>query len=103
MSTGSGSRAQGRPHAFFDVFDTCLTRKWILPTDLFHALHERLAGLPGMGADPAIWTALRIECEAQARAGHPAEEPDLPAIYRQIAGRLGWPNAAMEAAMREEI
>src|SRR5262245_27787911 len=59
--------------------------------------------VPGMRERPEIWAARRIECEAQARASHPAGEPDLLAVYRNMADRLGWPNHVVQAAIREEI
>lgn len=76
----------------FDVFDTCLARKFAAPSDLFLELALRLRRrAPSLLAhfDAETLAAARQEGENDARAKSAREEVTLDEIWREFAARLG--------------
>jgi predicted HAD superfamily hydrolase len=93
----------------FDVFDTCLTRKFAAPSDLFLELAHRLQRrFPALLAhfDPETLRVSRQEAENDARAKLGREEAPLEEIWRAFAARMGvaelWEHSAIELALEEE-
>ncbi|HEX3716445.1 MAG TPA: hypothetical protein VH595_00625 [Verrucomicrobiae bacterium] len=72
----------------YDVFDTCLTRRFARPTDLFHELWNRMAkaGLNhGISLDGPGFQAARVEAERRARLRCPREEVTLLEVWQELA------------------
>ena len=82
----------------FDVFDTCLTRTFARPDELFFRLGQR------QGANsPAAWMRSRIAAEQAARRRTKSEEVTLEDIYRVLAASMGWSDAHLRQAMAAEL
>jgi len=72
----------------FDIFDTCLTRTFAHPADLFLEVGE-VAGKKGWIAQtPHIFFARRVEAEKAARRLTPSGEVSLEEIYRVLGADL---------------
>jgi predicted HAD superfamily hydrolase len=68
----------------FDIFDTCLTRIYALPTDLFIALGRQLRDLGVWDGSSHEFKQLRVEAEQQARRAAAPKEVTLGAIYEKL-------------------
>lgn len=92
----------------FDIFDTCLTRRYAEPRDLFFDLGRTfLKHYAPYGYDQqSIWLFARLRrlAERQARFMHKNELEDitLSHIYRQLLELLPW-NFDLDNAMRLEM
>ncbi len=90
----------------FDVFDTCLTRKFAAPSDLFlelgYRLLRRLPVLAERFDAQALWAA-RMEAERFARRSSPLEEVTLDEIWREFARRVGMAELAGLASLEMEL
>ena len=90
----------------FDVFDTCLTRKFAAPSDLFLELaHRILRRLPELAAkvDAETLWACRIEAERSARRGCLREEVTLAEIWDEFARRAGSAELASLSSLELEL
>jgi len=80
--------------ASFDVFDTCLTRRVVEPTDVFYEVARRIllarGSLPEPHAVEEIVSA-RIRAERQARADNATEDTTLEEIWNEVASAFKWP------------
>ena len=90
----------------FDVFDTCLTRNFAAPSDLFLELgHRILLKMPDLlqrfDAE-ALWAA-RMEAEQCARRASPHEEVTLSEIWRVFAQRVGWEGLTLHLSLELEL
>ena len=89
----------------FDVFDTCLARRYIRPTDLFHVLAERMAVRSrsvGFGEEEVRELAAdRIRAEQAARAQHVDEDILIDDIYRSFTSLSRWGIDAAEMQLAE--
>jgi predicted HAD superfamily hydrolase len=91
----------------FDVFDTCLTRTFARPEDLFIELARRL--LPPEASAEAVTDLARQreQAEAAARAAAPREDITLAEIYHHFEPALtGWglsPQIALTTEVNLEI
>lgn len=92
----------------FDIFDTCLTRRYAAPRDLFFDLGRNfLKHFAPYGYDHQsirLFARLRRLAERQARFLHQGEREDITLnhIYRRLAELLPW-NFDLENAMRLEM
>ena len=83
--------------ASFDVFDTCLARRVVAPTDLFREMAPRIASMVGRTSDPTViqeivWARVRGEELARGRAeAEDKEDILLGAIWREALDLLDWP------------
>ena len=87
----------------FDVFDTCLTRKFAAPSDLFLELGRRLlVKLPSLAQrfDAETLWAARMEAENAARRASTKEEVTMDEIWQQFARSVDDP-ALLEFATLE--
>ncbi|MEJ7800523.1 MAG: HAD family hydrolase [Ilumatobacter sp.] len=79
----------------FDVFDTCIGRAALDPTDLFVLVPERAEvdiGHLSVGLDPGSWfRRVRIEAERTSRTATQRGEVDLTAIYRELLPAIPQP------------
>ena len=81
---------EGRASLYsFDVFDTCITRPYMAPTDLFRTLARRVLLHAGQTPSPERIDGLqraRIKAESQFRRRHPElEDISLDQIYQSLA------------------
>ena len=90
----------------FDVFDTCLTRKFSAPSDLFLELgRQLLCRLPVLTERfdaEALWAA-RMEAEHSARRSSLLEEVTLQEIWLEFARRVGVAKLAGLAPLEMEL
>lgn len=92
----------------FDIFDTCLTRRYATPRDLFFDLADDFLRLNApYGYDQQsirLFAHLRRLAERQARFLHQDEREDITLhhIYRQLAELLPW-HFDLDNAMRLEM
>lgn len=87
----------------FDVFDTCLTRRYACPSDVFLEIAQcwQDALEPILGADfVEVFREARVEAERIALTKSATEETTLKAIWDELAGIFPAMNAA-EGARRE--
>lgn len=87
----------------FDVFDTCLTRRYACPSDVFLEIAQCWTDVlkPILGADfVEVFREARVEAERIALAKSITEETTLNAIWEELAGIFPAINAA-EGASRE--
>jgi FMN phosphatase YigB (HAD superfamily) len=84
----------------FDIFDTCLTRTFAHPLDLFHELgaRARTRGLTTLAA--AEFARRRAGAENAARKASSSHEVTLDEIYRRLESDLG-PDAAEQVREME--
>ena len=75
----------------FDVFDTCLTRKFAAPSDLFFELGRRLQQPLAGRFDAETLRAARLEAERAARQSIAREEVTLAEIWQEFSARLDAP------------
>jgi FMN phosphatase YigB (HAD superfamily) len=90
----------------FDVFDTCLTRKFAAPSDLFLELGRRLQRrLPALLAhfDADTLRVARQEAENDARARLALEEVPFDEVWRDFAGRMGVQELREHSAIELEL
>lgn len=78
----------------FDVFDTCLSRRVVVPTDLFREMAPAIADVRGVEVDDAfveelIWARIRGEGLSRERSAH--EDVELSQIWKETCRLLGWP------------
>lgn len=90
-------------HHSFDVFDTCLTRIYARPGDLFLGLGRRLKESGLWNDSPSRFMELRIAAEREARQAAAPREIRLAEIYQQLAARCCLEPETVEAMNREEI
>ncbi|NNC93597.1 MAG: hypothetical protein HKN80_14025 [Acidimicrobiia bacterium] len=79
----------------FDVFDTCLVRVFLRPTDLFYELANRMLdevrGPDGFGAEEISELArARIEAESRAEKAATSQDVTLAEIYDRFHDLAGW-------------
>jgi FMN phosphatase YigB (HAD superfamily) len=91
----------------YDVFDTCLTRRVAVPTDLMRLVARNVAALRQVEATPRFVdevSAARVDGENLARRGSWANEVTLEEIWRATADHLGWvfSTALVEAELETE-
>ena len=90
----------------FDVFDTCLTRKFAAPSDLFlelgHRLLRRTPGLAERFDAEALWAA-RMEAERSARRASLLDEVTLDEIWLEFARRVGVAGLADLVSLETEL
>lgn len=90
----------------FDVFDTCLTRKFAAPSDLFlelgHRLLRRCPELARRFDAEALWAA-RMEAERTARRVSSLDEVTLDEIWLEFARRVGSSGLASHASLELEL
>lgn len=88
----------------FDIFDTCLTRKWAHPDDLFHCLGLRLQSLGMESFNISDYSKRRRLAELKAwEEEHYIKQPDLAQIYRHLALISEWSIETRDKAMKLEI
>lgn len=79
----------------FDVFDTCITRPYVKPTDLFRELAQRTLAETGLAITQDNIDQiqhLRISAESQARRHHAElEDVSLDQIYQSLAAMATLP------------
>lgn len=90
-------------HRSFDVFDTCLTRIWAKPTDLFLMVGHQLRKKALISATPEEWKNQRIKAESAARQETDAQEISLKQIYEFLGEYIGWSDDDAGQAMEREI
>lgn len=77
----------------FDLFDTLIMRKTLLPTDVFDMVEDRLR-------------TLRIPClsfKAQRRAVEIAEGGTIHQIYEKLGKKFGWNDGQRQCALQTEL
>jgi hypothetical protein len=75
----------------FDVFDTCLVRRYAFPTDVFLAVAEefRSALAPSFGADYRVaFRDARVEAEERAVRAAEGEDVTLHEIWMVLTSML---------------
>lgn len=92
----------------FDVFDTCVTRCWHQPTDLFEGLFLALLAektLPSQQRKAAakVLARSRIQAERTARKQTTADDITLDEIYQTLAPQLKAYNIDPTEALTKEI
>lgn len=75
--------------ASFDIFDTCLTRTFAYPIDLFIEVGKIARNNGWITVTPAEFAVHRIEAERSARKLVPSGEINVTQIYRQLGSDLG--------------
>ena len=89
----------------FDIFDTCLTRVWTRPTDLFYELANRLKN-NGSSTSPeyrAELASLRIDTELQLKKNaNKGKDVTLNDIWEVLKSRLPT-DISVEALMQTEL
>ena len=79
------------PHtASFDVFDTCLTRTYAKPADLFYDLGEELRQQGLISVSPILFHRWRRLAERRARWFALGRESTLDRIYAHLGAIAGW-------------
>lgn len=89
--------------ASFDVFDTCLTRTFANPRDLFLELGARLFEALEPGASAEEFQRVRMRAEKNARKRCIGKEVTFAEIYMELSRVSGWPNAVIAKAMELEL
>lgn len=77
----------------FDIYDTCITRIFAYPTDLFLELAHRVLQKKGNVTDSSVHTLanFRIQVEKRARLAHkPREDIKIDKIYEQFTELAQW-------------
>ncbi|MBL9216098.1 MAG: hypothetical protein JNG83_11525 [Opitutaceae bacterium] len=87
----------------YDVFDTVVTRAFAHPRDVFVHVGDLLRQRAASPLDALAFARARWESELAARRLSPWTEVLLDDIYRQLAARLGWSEAAALAARDLEL
>jgi FMN phosphatase YigB (HAD superfamily) len=90
----------------FDVFDTCLTRKFAAPSDLFLELGQRLLRrLPALSErfDAETLWAMRMEAERFARWSSTREEVTLDEIWREFSRKVDSPELLALSPLELEL
>lgn len=88
----------------FDVFDTCLTRKCIVPSDIFLEIAQGWGDVlePIMGADfIEVFREARVEAERVALKRSATEETTLLSIWQEMA--LMFPSIGVMEGFRREL
>ena len=105
-----GSTSRGVPDAppagttllSLDIFDTCLTRSFSEPSDLFLELGKRSLGDGLHSLKPAEFRDHRVQAESKARSLVESSEVTLADIYKELGARLSWDQDRQAVAMRLE-
>lgn len=87
----------------FDIFDTCITRIWAKPADLFLELGFLLQREQLIKISPEGWQILRIDAEKTARNLAQNGEVTIQEIYQQLSQSTGWTNKQLQKAVIKEI
>lgn len=77
----------------FDVFDTCLTRKTVVPSGVFYEAGIKTFARLGISANHSLledFVAARIDAERIARRQSDREEISLEEIWRILTRSMGW-------------
>ena len=77
----------------FDVFDTCLTRRVAVPSEVFYRVAVRILPKMGMSASYSLvkdFVAARIQAEKVARRQSDREDITLNEIWQKLAKSMGW-------------
>lgn len=93
----------------FDVFDTCLTRRFATPSGVHVEVARKVCAVLGIDCTPALvddFVHARTEAERTARQRSDREEVTLGQIWSVLVQSMGWPDAAKlldcELAAEEE-
>jgi FMN phosphatase YigB (HAD superfamily) len=78
--------------ASFDVFETCLLRDVLVPSEIFRRVAERIAGGDESKRDlsPDDFVQWRSQAEVRARERSEGEDVTLDEIWRELCAMLGW-------------
>jgi predicted HAD superfamily hydrolase len=77
----------------FDVYDTCLTRRVAVPSDVFYAVAEKIFSTKGIvSSHPFLedFVAARMQAEHVARQQMDREDVTLDEIWRNLIRSMGW-------------
>ncbi|HEY8994558.1 MAG TPA: hypothetical protein VIM71_07855 [Lacunisphaera sp.] len=91
------------PTISYDVFDTVVTRAFAHPRDVFVYLGSALRKQGLITVDAVTFARTRWTAELAARKKSPWTEVLLDDIYRELAARLAWDPARMDAARALEL
>lgn len=92
-----------KPIVSFDVFDTCLTRIYSRPIDLFLELGSRLKERGLFDGTPEGFQKVRCDVERDCRGPSSDQEVHFHEIYDRIARVLGWTPTRRDAASELEL
>jgi FMN phosphatase YigB (HAD superfamily) len=88
----------------FDVFDTCLTRLWADPSDLFVILGQRLQQMGLVAETETDFAEKRRLAELAAwKQSNYKIQPSTAQIYQHLALSMGWDEAASARALATEV
>lgn len=87
----------------FDIFDTCLVRDVIAPSDLFCSCAKRMRDEGLIEMEDIVYRDARIRAESEARLALPEREATIGEIHAKLSKDLSWNAETSRRALTIEL